>query len=977
MSSIAAQAEARQGPVSVALEKELREWVRRHGIALWLDADGSYSAFVDRLMAAEREGSLPYPVRAFRGSYLELMLELEGLTRSSASVPLVLHLPGFDKEKVEASPFFELYSVGTPFEKALDTLVAEAAAGHVRPGQLSAFTGQQGTTLEEADAWLAGLMEQGDDALATQMRAMGPTTVLDHLLGGGGLSTELVAPGGQDAFWRQWERWTALPAAWRQTVLPPSDPDPGDMAFAVASWALGVEYVDDLERSPVNPLLQGVAALPRGVIDSARSLARYLRQRHDAFYRRTAEETEALLADEVEVARAEDLGRVDTFRFEEHEVLRAALAALGEENWQQALEWAVRRLAPEPGTDSFWLSQEPARKSAWELVHDAARLGRAIERAGPRLGPCDSLAAGVEAYLEHGAAVDQAHRHLEQRRAALLSPRLPELETLRGRLDPMRPLWRRWADAWARDWNTLCQHHGFLPDSPLRQRSLFAEVVEPLVDPSTTTAFFLLDAFRYEMAEELHRQLADTPAIRTRLTARLAELPTVTEVGMNVLAPLSKKGRLSPFFSADGKKIVGFSCGEFRVCDPETRRRAMHDRVGGKTCPSLRLNDVVERDSKSLRRSIAQARLLVVHSRETDRAGENELGPMVFEQVIQKVRTAWRLLHEAGVQRFVFAADHGFLLLDETSTMPLRHGRKTDPKGRHVFSPVAADEKGKVRVALAELDYEGVAQHVVFPASTAIFDTGGTTPRFVHGGNSLQERVIPVLTVEHRSAAGGTTARYVLEARKLEAVAGMHCLQVEVKAEVQSELDFGGPDEIDVALRVPEVDDVQVVLHQVRGPATLAGSVVRARVGERFELFFQLTGRTERRVLVELHHPSVAAEVAPSRPEERFAVGVRHAQPSPARDTGESVDRQTPQNPGSGESDWLDQLPAGGVRQIFEHLAVHGTVTEPEVTAMLDGPRAARRFARQLEIHCQKAPFDVRIEMVAAVKRYIREGGGD
>ena len=46
----------------------------------------------------------------------------------------------------------------------------------------------------------------------------------------------------------------------------------------------------------------------------------------------------------------------------------------------------------------------------------------------------------MAAYAQRGAAVDQAHRLLEQRRVALLYPLLPEFETLRARLDGMAVL---------------------------------------------------------------------------------------------------------------------------------------------------------------------------------------------------------------------------------------------------------------------------------------------------------------------------------------------------------------------------------------------------------------------------------------------------------------------------------------------------------------------------------------------------------
>jgi hypothetical protein len=61
---------------------------------------------------------------------------------------------------------------------------------------------------------------------------------------------------------------------------------------------------------------------------------------------------------------------------------------------------------------------------------------------------------------------------------------------------------------------------------------------------------------------------------------------------------------------------------------------------------------------------------------------------------------------------------------------------------------------------------------------------------------------------------------------------------------------------------------------------------------------------------------------------------------------------------------------------VFQHLALHGAVTEAEAAAMLGGARGLRRFTLQFEAFARKAPFGVRIDVVAGVKRYVREGQG-
>lgn len=962
-----------RAPISAFLEAELRNQVRNHGIVVWLDLDGHYTHFVDTLMQARARGELPYQVLAFRDSYLELMLALAEVGEGVDKPRLLLHLPGFTEEKVRRSPLLELYEPGVRYRKALDTLINEAAAGRVRPEQLVAFKARTGATLTEADQWLSALLADSDTGLAAQLRALKPTAVLDELLEGDTLAGGLQQPEHEALVWERLSAWLGLPPSWREVSLPPTRPLARDVAFAAASWALCVEYVDDLKRPPVSAHLMPARHLPRAVVETCRGLAAHLRERHSGFYRRTADETEALLADEVEAAQAEDLGKIDTFRFEEDKVLKAALVALERGQFDQTAEWAALRLDPKSAANSQWLQADPSRASAWQLVRDAARLGQAIRKAGEKLGISPhaegALEAAVSAYVARGAAVDQAHRQLEQRRVALLYPQVPEFESLRTRLDGLRLMWRAWADGWARDFNAVCRVQGFLPPPSLRQRQLFEDVVRPLTQESGPTAYFVVDALRFEMGEELFRQLEGTSQTSVQLKASLAELPTVTEVGMNVLAPVEKSGRLNLVMGSDADSVLGFQTGEFRVSDPETRKRAMHARVGGTTCPWLTLDEVLSRDSSSLKRTVSQAKLVVVHSQEIDQAGENGVGPAVFDHSMQKLRAAWRLLREAGVKRFVFTSDHGFLLLDDSVGTAQTHGRRIDPKRRHVFSPVAADHTGEVRVSLAALGYAGASGYVMFPESTAVFDTGRRVMNFVHGGNSLQERVIPILTVLHRAAAGSSGAHYGISTQVREDVAGMHCVEVLVEMLAQRTLNFGGHKEVELALRVPElsgseVEGVQVELCQTRGKARLEGGLMVAPVGERFELFFRLTGALDARVRIELYHPSAVAEVMAYSPEERFAVTAARV---PASTTPVVASPAT-------QAGWLEQFTEPGIRQFFEHLAAHGTVTEGEARTMLGSPRSVRQFALRFEEYARKAPFAVRIEAVAGVKRYVREG---
>ncbi len=948
------------GPVSAALEADLRRFICSHGLVVWTDPHDHYSGFVQALRVAE---ALPYQVYSFQGSFLELLLQLDGVASGVTRPRVVVHLPGHNTTTIKKTPALEFFRAGTHYPRALRTLIDTAAAGRVPQEQIDQAKANTDLTLEAADRWLAARLATPSGGLDQQLQERSPTEILDQFIHGqGALNEHLLLDEDLRAVQDHLALRLGIPETW--PGRPTASLRRGDVAFAAASWALSVEYVTDLRRPPVGANLLGVPDLPAPLRSICTELARHLRSRHPEFYQRTADETESWLQDEIAAADAESLGRIDTFRFEEAALLKASLHALESEEWSQARQWATARL-----NGSFWVQQSPHHRAAWRLICAGAALGQALTNAGARLDT-QTLPGALARYQDAGAAVDQAHRHLEQRWRSLRHPQLPEFDTLRERLDALRLLWRTWADDWSLDFSAVCRAQGFLPPPTLQQRTLFDDVVRPMTTEPGVTALFLVDALRFEMAAELHAGLRGEAATTVHLRARFAELPTITAVGMNALAPVARGGRIKP--AIRNGKIVALSSGSFQVRDPETRQRAMHHRIGGATCPLLKLAEVLDRDTTSLRRAIGRAKLVLVHSVEIDKAGEVGAGLDVFDRVLRDLRSAWHLLREAGVRRFVFTADHGFLLLDRLAVQSRQaHGRRIDPSRRHILSTVAADHTGEVRVPLADLGYDDAGGlQLMCPDTTALFDIGGRAGWFVHGGNSLQERVIPVLTLAHRANVGSDNAQYQISAEAGAGVAGMHCLRARVA--VQQGSLFTSIAVVELGLRALDTAGVHVELCDTRQGATLVAGTVRAKVGSDFELFFRLSGPDETRVRVELHATTIAA--ASAAPPERFAVTATGPSPqtpqTPQTQTQTAAPRTDPAPP---QRSWLEELPEGGIRRLFAHLEEHGTVTEPEAARLLGGSRKLRRFSRKFEQYARKAPFSIRIQTIGGLKRYSRQ----
>ena len=124
------------GPVSATLEADLRTT----GSAGTASCSGSTSTTTTRTSSTgssrmKAAGAIPYEVRAFRGSHLALMLDLEALDAGVEKTPLVIHLPGFNEETVRETPLLELYFAGRALPQGAGHPVNEAAGARSVPSR--------------------------------------------------------------------------------------------------------------------------------------------------------------------------------------------------------------------------------------------------------------------------------------------------------------------------------------------------------------------------------------------------------------------------------------------------------------------------------------------------------------------------------------------------------------------------------------------------------------------------------------------------------------------------------------------------------------------------------------------------------------------------------------------------------------------------------------------------------------------------
>ena len=455
------------------------------------------------------------------------------------------------------------------------------------------------------------------------------------------------------------------------------------------------------------------------------------------------------------------LGSIDTFPCEEQFLLRSVDVFLSNGEYAKAQELVAAR------HDSFWLVGQPTdpqqsrRRLQWDLARTAASFGLSLDQAQSHL---PKASAPVEAWLPYQAEaahqVDSLQRLLEQQVAELTASEVEiaaGLEQLRGRYEALlEQQTQRFTDA--------LQQAGWLIPGAFPQTRTWSERVQP---GAGRAVVFWVDALRYEMGATLHErfngwsrdQLTDL-----KLEIAQAALPSITPVGMAALLPGAERSFTvadvegSPCSVVDGVP-VGWSEGKAK------RLAHLQQRVA--TAVVISLVDLIRSKEAVLIEKLAGNGPVVVTSVGIDNAGERDTDENLanvrtdmqreLDTIEDAVRRLAALRLEHPLERFVITADHGFLHLPLGREPAMRidppDGKLFKLERRCWLGHPSAVKPPCVEIQPAALGYGREGVTVVVPRSSGVLKASGSLC-YHHGGSSLQELLIPLLSFRCAPLAG-------------------------------------------------------------------------------------------------------------------------------------------------------------------------------------------------------------------------------
>ncbi len=715
------------------IASQLLKDIRKHQVVVFYDPRREFEGFIDELPPLEPpegrgglhrvwvEDKQTHLIR-FEGSYFALKAKAEPIMSRDQVEPLLVYLPGQERDR-QGSVLMELEKAGTTYEPQLRRLARNVLRRKLTDGDIDERLAAENLTYHD----VAALMDQdaGDQGSLVQL--------VIHEKDGERIITRWLA---DQSFDSALEAKQAVPELYRLVKARLGLALDLETPLAKARhqtfrFVLVNEFRNDL-RCPPPPHLDVVpASETQEERERIYAVAGALRNEHAEAYIPIADALESELQPASAPLDPAALGTIDTFRFEERALLSYSAELISDALYPRALEIISAR------GRSFWVDRDLERFAQWEAARLTAELGRQVTRVRPLLGKADTPTRWVERYAGDWFEVDRSQRALEAFLAKMENE--PE-DALEKALGKVRRHHEVLISEMAGGYTKALEAGGWTIPEVLHQTRIFPEVVDV---SGERTAYFLVDAMRYEMGADLVDQLRNGEQVT--LTPAVGVLPSVTVLGMAALLP----GASASYSVVEHKGKLAARIDERVMTGLGDRRKYLKARYPG--AGDIDLGSLLQRSTRRLEKDLDGNQLLIVRSQSIDGLGEMDgglLARQIMDTIIGNVARAVRKLARVGYGHFVVTADHGHQFASpkaEDMLMDRPGGDTVDQHRRCWAGHGGRTPDACVRVHGAELGYD-TDLDFIFPRGLALLRTGGDLA-FHHGGASLQEMVVPVVSL--------------------------------------------------------------------------------------------------------------------------------------------------------------------------------------------------------------------------------------
>jgi len=925
--------------------QELKNLFIKEEIIFWLDTDSVFMELVDTW---EKNGDLKFPILRFRGSFLESMLEINRYLGKQYNDKFLVYLEGVSESQVEMSPFYETFLNAKRVQFSLSALVENTLGGLVSQDKLEEVVREGGGVFFGTEA----LVERTKNGLNSRLSALLEKYSTKQL----GFELLLEDSSILKAYEGRESEILGELKTYFKTHLGFESEGEMDLKLYLDGLAefmfkaefymdLGVELVSEIKISVTTIQLKNIQFI-------LEQLRRTHRDRYVTLEERISSKMDAqkreIFAEYIQKG-VNILGKVDTFEFEEKYLSFLCISQMEKNNYSEAVQTAGVRLKNlDTEKRSIWLSVNGNREKLWLWIEKACELSLKLQEIEQSLKLYSRLDLDgfLKAYAEEKGLwkMDRCFREMitfyhDFKMNSSGDERINVLEENKK----LSKKYYKVLNEVNEIYGEACKTYGILPNDPKNmQRNFYSEYILPHYTKERFV-LFVVDALRFELGEKLYRELEKETYEKTlHLEAQYSELPTQTSIGMNAMMPVADSdNKMNLVYSRTNTSmdIRGFKVNQFTVSTIQERKRSLEEKMGD-LCNWLALEEF---HSRSDWETLSKKRILVIHSREIDELGETNSSPSTdlnyFDYSISKIKGAIHRLIDLGFQNFLITSDHGFILTGderppEGSTAPV--GQEIISKRRYYFSSHEFEKEGLVRASFQDLHYTTSEKgYFYFPKNIAPL----SYLSFYHDGNSLQERIVPVLrlkvgqqfrpenlenyelkTIRYESSIGETIHRFKihLEASQV-GLFGTKRIEMELFSKLE-----------DVLVEIQSIDELQASENRFNLP-----------VGKETEVFFKVSSYQHAEVLLSLRYRDDKNRVKEIQLEPAYKTILARA-------------------PMGGNSSQTVKDPE--MARIVNHISQFGSITDKTILTMFqpNGARTGRRFALFIRENREHLPFPIK-----------------
>lgn len=472
---------------------------------------------------------------------------------------------------------------------------------------------------------------------------------------------------------------------------------------------------------------------------------------HQQAFEALSQESAEILNIEADLNKREltDLLEVDYFRLIEQRII-------------SGLVHEVATKTVSPGNVNLWCHQR--RMSHWH--GDFKHLYDAINVASQFFAQLDALqlsmptaTEAVQNYTRHWYKVDQLYRQYifalkVSGQTSLLNTLTDQVESLYTNrfVLPLNNEWQAHVDAMD-SWR--------VKDIP-QQGNFYNKWVKRYLKKDKKICVIISDAFRYEAGEEMLGRIRQEDRYQAELEYALSALPSYTQLGMASLLPnktLPNSTVVEPGTElrlAEDKTATAFY-GEQSTQGTQNRDKWLKQTISDRAAAVL-AKDVLEMTITESRELLKANDVVYFYHNRIDHTGDKmqsegeafEAADKTFNDLLRLIKK----LANANANNILITADHGFLYqnrpIEDSDFLSAEVlGDVLYKDRRFLLGKNLSAGDGFKAFSAEQLGLAGDVGALI-PKGIQRLRLQGSGSRFVHGGASLQEVVVPVIKINKK-----------------------------------------------------------------------------------------------------------------------------------------------------------------------------------------------------------------------------------